>query len=180
MIYGDSILHGAYADGDRAMRHPRHPAAELRARRPGWRIEDRSVPGESLAQLAERFRNDPRDARVVIIGSGIAEGWAGESVLVHLPWMVQTVRYEGRIPLLTGFSRQLPNDFMTPEMLAGRDHADAEARQLASELEVEFADFGAAGPVALADEVHPSAAYSLRLTDRLVAALDRVAPECSL
>jgi len=179
VLYGDSILNGAYVDHDRFMRHPRNPAAELKARRPAWRIDDRTQPGQSLAKLAQGFRTDPRAARVVVIGSGIAEGWAGETVLHNLPWMVHTVRYEGRIPVLTGYARQLPNAFMTPDKMAGRDLVDDEVDQLAEDMKVEFADIGEAGPVALSDDVHPTSEYSLRLTDRLVAALDRVAPECS-
>lgn len=179
VLYGDSILNGAYVDHDRFTRHARNPATELKARRPAWRIDDRTKPGQSLATLAKTFRTDARAARVVVIGSGIAEGWAGETVLSNLPWMVQTVRYEGRIPVLTGYSRQLPNAFMTPDKLAGRDRVDDEVDDLAEDLDVEFADIGEAAPVALSDEVHPTAEYSRRLTDKLVAALDRVAPECS-
>lgn len=179
VMYGDSILHGAYVDHQHFMRHPRYPAAELKARRPAWHIEDRTQSGQSLAKLAKTFRTDPRSARVVVIGSGIAEGWAGETVLRNLPWMVQTVRYEGRIPVLTGYARQTPNAFMTPDKLVGRDHVDDEVDALAGKMAVAFADFGEAAPVALSDDVHPNAEYSLRLTDRLVAALDRVAPECS-
>ncbi|MDM0013900.1 SGNH/GDSL hydrolase family protein [Variovorax sp. J22P168] len=179
VLYGDSILNGAYVEQDRFRRHARNPAAEIEARRPAWTVDDRTQPGQSLAKLARTFRNDARNARVVVIGSGIAEGWAGETVLRNLPWMVYTVRGEGRIPVLTGYSRQLPSAFMSPEKLAGRDRVDHEVEELAGDMKVEFADIGAAAPVSLADEVHPTADYSLRLTDRLVAALDRVAPECS-
>ncbi|MGO4392460.1 hypothetical protein AB4Z46_14030 [Variovorax sp. M-6] len=179
VLYGDSILNGAYADHGRFRRHARNPAAELKARRPAWRIDDRTTPGQSLATLAKTFRTDARAARVVVIGSGIAEGWAGETVMRNLPWMVQTVRYEGRIPVLTGYSRQLPNAFMTPDKMAGRDRVDDEVDDLADDLNVAFADIGAAAPVALYDDVHPTAEYSLRLSDKLIATLDQVAPECS-
>jgi hypothetical protein len=73
----------------------------------------------------------------------------------------------------------MPNAFMTADRLAGRDHADAQARQVAQRLDVEFSDFGGAGPVDIIDDVHPTQAYSLELTRRLVDSLDRVAPECA-
>jgi hypothetical protein len=179
VLYGDSILNGSYVLADRPMRHPRNHVAELKAQRPARRIDDRTQPGQSLAKLAKVFANDPRSARVVVIGSGIAEGWSGDSVMSNLPWMLETVRYEGRTPLLTGYSRQVPNSFITPDEMAGRDHVDAEAKSLAMESGVEFADFGAAGPAEIVDDVHPTQTYSLRLTGKLIEALDRVAPECS-
>ncbi|MDM0104315.1 SGNH/GDSL hydrolase family protein [Variovorax sp. J22R24] len=179
VLYGDSILNGSYVKEELSTRHARHPAAELKARRPAWRIDDRTVPGQSLAKVAKGFRKDPRDARVVVIESGIAEGWSGGTVLTHLPWMIEAVRFEGKIPVLTGYSRQTPNAFMTPDRLAGRDRIDDEAKTLARDMDVEFADFGSAGPVELIDEVHPTEDYSLRLTAKLIEALDRVAPECS-
>jgi len=179
VLYGDSILNGSYVKEELSMRHPRHPAAELKAQRPAWRIIDRTIPGQSLAKVAEGFQSDPRDARVVVIESGIAEGWSGGALLTHLPWMVEAVRFEGKIPVLTGYARQAPNDFMTPDKLVGRDRIDDEAKNLARDMEVEFADFGSAGPVELIDEVHPTEDYSLSLTTKLIEALDRVAPECS-
>ena len=100
-------------------------------------------------------------------------------LLTDLPWMVEAVRFEGKIPVLTGYARQAPNDLMTPDKLVGRDRIDDEAKNLARDMEVEFADFGSAGPVALIDEVHPTEDYSLSLTTKLIEALDRVAPECS-
>ena len=179
VLYGDSILNGSYVKEEMSMRHVRHPATELKAQRPAWRIDDRTVPGQSLAKVAKGFHSDPRDARVVVIESGIAEGWSGGTVLTHLPWMIEAVRFEGKIPVLTGYSRQTPNDFMTPDKLAGRDRIDDEAKRLARDMDVEFADFGSAGPVELIDEVHPTEDYSLRLTAKLIETLDRVAPECS-
>lgn len=179
VLYGDSILNGTYVLAEHAMRHPRNPVAELKAQRPAWQIDDRTQPGQSLAKLAKNFANDPRSSRVVVIGSGIAEGWSGGSVMSSLPWMLEAVRYEGRTPVLTGYARQVPNSFITPDKMAGRDRVDAEAKALARESDVEFADFGAAGPVGIVDDVHPTQTYSLRLTGQLIEALDRVAPECS-
>jgi hypothetical protein len=179
VLYGDSILNGSYVLAEHAMRHVRNPAAELKAQRPAWQIDDRTQPGQSLAKLAKVFANDPRSSRVVVIGSGIAEGWSGDSVMSNLPWMLEAVRYEGRTPVLTGYARQVPNSFITPDKMAGRDHVDTEAKALAGKSGVEFADFGAAGPVETVDDVHPTQTYSLRLTGKLIEALDRVAPECS-
>jgi hypothetical protein len=179
VLYGDSILNGTYVLAEHAMRHPRNPVAELKAQRPAWQIDDRTQPGQSLAKLAKGFANDPRSSRVVVIGSGIAEGWSGGSVMSNLPWMLDAVRYEGRTPVLTGYARQVPNSFITPDKMAGRDHVDTEAKALARESDVEFADLGAAGPVEIVDDVHPTQTYSLRLTGQLIEALDRVAPECS-
>lgn len=179
VLYGDSILHGAYVGDGQTRRHRRNPAAELKARRPAWRIDDRTQPGQSLEMLAKTFHSDQRASRVVVLGSGIAEGWSGGSVLSDLPRMIETVRREGRTPVLTGYSRQLPNAFMTADKLEGRDRVDAEVKALALETRIEFADFGAARPAEMADEVHPTEQYSLRLSAKLIEALDRVAPECS-
>jgi len=129
--------------------------------------------------MSAKFKSDKTAARIVVLGNGIAEAWSGESVAPTLQELVNSIRRRGRIPIITGYSRQLPNGFMTPDKLTGRDRGDGEAREVSSSLGVVFADFGAAGPIEIADDVHPTQAYSLRLTDQLIDALDK-APECGL
>lgn len=184
VLYGDSILHGAYvevdAGGPRAQRWVNFPAAEIAARRPAYAIDDRTVSGQSLSKMSAKFKSDKTAARIVVLGNGIAEAWSGESVAATLQELVNSIRQRGGIPIITGYSRQLPNSFMTPDKLAGRDRGDGEAREVSSSLGVVFADFGAAGPIEIADDVHPTQAYSLRLTDQLIDALDKAAPECGL
>ncbi|MBO9515288.1 MAG: SGNH/GDSL hydrolase family protein [Variovorax sp.] len=179
VLYGDSIMHGGYVDGTETKRHARHLSAELKAQRPAWTVDDRTVSGQSLAKMSKIFYKETRSARVVVLGSGIAEAWSGGDVKAQLAQLVHDVRDEGRVPILTGYARQVPNGFMTPERLAGRDRADADVAALADELDVTFADFGAAGPVEIIDDVHPTQAYSLRITEQLIRALDKAAPECN-
>ena len=104
---------------------------------------------------------------------------ARRPVAEPLRGLVEKIREKGSIPIITGYSRQLPNRYMTADKLAGRDRADFEARAIATQMKVQFADLGVAGPVEIVDRVHPTQAYSLRLTMQLIAALDKVAPECS-
>jgi hypothetical protein len=181
-LHGDSILRGAYValkDGKEVPgRWQRHASAEIKVRRPAYTVHDHTVSGQSLSTMRASFsaENLPR---IVVLGSGIAEGWSGGSVSKSLTRLVRTIQAKGSIPIITGYSRQLPNASMDETMLAGRDRADREARMVAEGMKVQFADFGAAGPIEIVDDVHPTEAYSLRLTEQLIAALDRVAPECA-
>jgi hypothetical protein len=178
VLYGDSIMHGGYVDGTESKRYPRHLSAELKSQRPAWTVDDRTVSGQSLSKMAKIFNNETRASRFVVLGSGIAEAWSGEDVKRQLTQLVQAVRSEGRTPILTGYSRQVPNAFMTPDRLAGRDHANADVKALATEMSVPFADFGAVEPVEIIDLIHPTQAYSLGLTAQVIRVLDEVAPEC--
>ena len=181
-LYGDSILHGAYVrkqDGKEAFgRWQRHPSAEIKTQRPGYVVNDMTVSGQSLAMMFAAYKPDPA-ARIVVLGNGIAEGWYGGDLDHNLRTLVQSVRANGGIPVITGFARQVPNHYMTAKKLAGRDRAEADARAVAESMNVAFVDLGAAGPVEIVDDVHPSEACSLRLTARLIETLDRITPECS-
>jgi hypothetical protein len=180
-LYGDSILHGAYVAFENGKAVPgrweRFPAAEIKARRPAYTIQDKTESAQSLSVMRAKFNTD-RLPRIVVLGSGIAEGWYGGPIAEPLRSLVELIRAKGSIPIITGYARQLPNKFMTAQKFEGRDRADLEARTLAAQMNVQFADFGAAGPVEIVDQVHPTQAYSLRLTQQLLVALDKVAPEC--
>ena len=182
-LYGDSILHGAYVhkEGDReqAGRWTRFPAAEIKTQRPAYTIHDRTLSGQSLAAMTADFKVSDM-SRIVVLGNGIAEGWYGGDVRNTLANLVQVIRKSGGTPIITGYARQLPNRYMTPKKLAGRDRADNDAREVAELMRVAFVDFGAAGPIEIVDNVHPSEAYSLRLTERLIKTLDELAPECNV
>ena len=79
-LYGDSILHGAYVaikDGKQIPgRWERFPAAEIKALRPAYTIDDRTVSAQPLSVMSAQFTTDGL-ARIVVLGSGIAEGWYG-------------------------------------------------------------------------------------------------------
>ena len=181
-LYGDSKLHGPYVAVKNGREVPgrweRFPAAEIKAQRPAYTIVDRTVSAQPLSVMNAGFSTEGLP-RIVVLGSGIAEGWYGGPIAAPLRDLVEKIRAKGSIPIITGYSRQLPNRYMSASKLAGRDRADLEARTLAAQMKVQFADFGAAGPVEIVDRVHPTQAYSLRLTQQLLIALDKVAPECS-
>lgn len=171
-VYGDSIMAG---NGTAET-----PAMVLHALRPELAVTDKAVAGTSLQQLAARFYNDPRSAYLVVIENGVIDSWQGlppEDLTALLRGMVEYLRAEGRAPVLTGFSHQVAG-VLTPVSLERRDAADAAVRALATELQVPFADWGAArfdGPSDLQDTVHPGRAYSDRLIERLALVLDAAA-----
>jgi hypothetical protein len=96
--------------------------------------------------------------------------------------MVDTIRAEGRIPIVAGFAHQRPGS-LDLGALARRDEYDGALKTLMVSRGVAFADIGAAAwsPDAtdLPDSVHPGAAYAERLAQREIATLDTLAPECN-
>ncbi|WP_213956360.1 SGNH/GDSL hydrolase family protein [Variovorax sp. dw_954] len=170
-LYGDSIMAG---NGT-----PETPAVVLHALRPGLKVVDHAVAGTSLAMLANTFATSPRTGRFVVIENGVIDSWTStppEDFRDALRGMLLHVRAEGRVPVLTGYSFQVPGT-LTPMSVLRRDQFNAVAKALAGELGVPFADWGAArfdGADDLMDTVHPARAYSDRLVERLALALDTV------
>ncbi|VTU38207.1 hypothetical protein H4CHR_04366 [Variovorax sp. PBS-H4] len=172
-LYGDSIMAG---NGTAET-----PAMVLRALRPELAVIDKAVAGTSLQQLAARFYNDPRSARVIVIENGVIDSWAHMTAAEFksvLGGMVDYVRAEGRVPVITGFSHQVAGLVLAPGALQGREQLNAAAAELAEAKGVHFADWGSVqfdGPADVPDSVHPGRAYSDRLIERLAVTLDAAA-----
>jgi hypothetical protein len=171
MIYGDSIAFGAQGVFAR-IEEP--PAAAVKRLRPAYVVTDRSMPGGSAHLQLGSFMNDTLDSRVVVIEYGINDATNGFEYEAPLRAMVQRVKSAGRIAVVTGLSRIVGH-------VVARDEYDAVARKVASEEGAVFADWGAApySDFDMQDSVHPAQAYSTRLVERLVQALDVAAPDCA-
>ncbi|VTU34264.1 SGNH/GDSL hydrolase family protein [Variovorax sp. RA8] len=168
-LYGDSILHGGTVAGQLL----ETPAAAIQRMRPMYRLVDRSRNGDSVLLRLPSFLADQIDTRFVVIEHGMNDAGNGFDYREPLRSMVQRVKALKATPVVTGLShvRGAP---------AWRDTYDALARQVATEEGAIFADWGAApySDADMADDVHPAQAYSTRLVDKLVRALDAAAPEC--
>lgn len=176
-VYGDSIMAG---NGTAET-----PSMTLQRLRPGLQVvADHSAAGTMLAMLYPEFAASPRTARFVVIENGVIDAWRGASVqriLNTYGAMIERVRSEGRVPVLTGFSRQSIGGVLKAEDISRRDSYDAAVKNYATELDVAFADWGGVqfgGPSDLLDFVHPNKTYSDRLVEQLALTLDKVAPEC--
>jgi len=169
-LYGDSIMHGGYK-GNLRLAEP--PAATLKRLRPRYAVQDFSLNGETATLRAKTFGSEPRTGRFVVIEHGINDTMQRLPLEVSLRSMIETVRREGREPILTGLSRQ-------PVSIPGRTAANQSIRRLASDLRVPFADWDAVRftPQEMEDVLHPSKPYSDRLVKSIVEVLDRLAPEC--
>ena len=171
-LYGDSIMAG---NGTAET-----PAMVLHSLRPELTVIDKAVAGTSLRALSERFYNDPRAGRVIVIENGVIDSWQGhpaEDFTRLLRGMVDYLRAEGRVPVITGFSHQVPG-VLSPSSLEHRAELNAAAAALAAELGVGFADWSAVrfdGTGDLLDGVHPGRAYSDRLIERLALTIDAAA-----
>ncbi|MBT2321273.1 SGNH/GDSL hydrolase family protein [Variovorax paradoxus] len=174
ILYGDSIMAGNGTNET--------PAMTLQRLRPNLTVTDRAVAGTSLATLATGWGTSDRAAnRVVVIENGAIDSWQGmrlETFLTTMRALVFSVRAEGRIPVFTGYSRQVPG-ILSWDQIASRDIFNASLYNLAGELAVPFADWGAVefnGSIDLMDGVHPGKTYSDRLVQRLAETLDGVKP----
>lgn len=185
-LYGDSILYGTYSpDGVTALRLSHYPAEEIRAQRPAYTVDDRTKPGQSLLGLTYVFANDSRSSRFVVVESGVIDSWYGDAVGERLKNIVDYIKAEGRTPVITGYSRQVVRTdrfaFLTAGQVANHDAWNAAAKYVADQTGAVFADWSSVrfdGEVDIVDTVHPSEAYSMRLSAALIAALDKAAPEC--
>lgn len=181
-LYGDSILHGAYNDAVGEQRLAEPPAAALKRLRPAYAVFDYTLSGQSARALSATFNSLTRTAKVVVIESGVIDAWRNDPPIDTVKAMAEYARAEGRIVIITGFSHTLVSTRMgiTAEGIARRDETNRAMRAMASAAGFGFADFGAAAFDAgsVADLIHPGQAYSLRLVEQLIAALDKAAPEC--
>lgn len=168
-LYGDSILFGSTMQG----RLAEPPAAAIKRLRPAYRVVDRSEPGDYVQRRLPTFLSDAIDTRIVVIEHGMNDAGNGFTYAEPLRSMLQRVKALNKTAIVTGLSRVAAG---VPERAA----YDDTARRVAGEENVTFADWSAVRYDAadMADDVHPAQAYSTRLTEQLVAALDKVAWEC--
>lgn len=177
-IYGDSIM----ASNSTAVT----PAMRLQQVRPNLLIvADHSVGGMRLGDLAPVFPYQTRSAHYVIIENGVIDAWQGRninSVIVDYYDMIQRVRNEGRVPVLTGFSHQARGGPLSNVSLQLRDFYDSVIQAIAMNTGVPFADWGSVpfyGAWDLVDFVHPNRDYSDRLIGRLAMMLDIFTTNCT-
>lgn len=168
-LYGDSILYGYTSKG----RIGEPPAVAIKRLRPAYRVVDRSDPGDYVLRRLPTFLSDTIDTRVVVIEHGMNDAGNGFDYAEPLRSMLQRVKALGRVAVVTGISQVVAG---VPE----RATYDSTARRVAGEEGATFADWGAVRFDAsdMADDIHPAQAYSARLVEQLVAALDKTAPEC--
>jgi lysophospholipase L1-like esterase len=173
-LWGDSILHGGFG-ASLTNRIEEPPAAALKRIRPAWKIADYSTPGDSAHKRLPTFVLQPMPARVVVLQYGINDAGNGYRYEPALRGMVDYVQAAGKTSIVTGLSQ------VKADRLPLRDGYDAAARRVAQEEGVLFADWGAArfDTADMVDDIHPRQPYSTRLVERLVLALDQVAPECA-
>lgn len=168
-LYGDSILYGYTSKG----RLSEPPAAAIKRLRPAYRVVDRSDTGDYVLRRLPTFLNDTIDTRLVVIEHGMNDAGNGFDYAEPLRSMVQRVKALNKTAVITGISHVVGG-------MAARDDYDLVARRVAKEEGVTFADWGAVrfDEADMADDVHPAQAYSTRLAEQLVRALDAAAPEC--
>jgi len=154
--------------------------------RPNLRVvADHSVPGMSLGDLAAPFPYFTRSAHFVIIENGVIDAWAGRNintVVGEYYAIIQKVREEGRVPVLTGFARQSRGRPLNNVSLQLRDFYDSVIQAIAVNTGVPFADWGSVpfyGAWDLIDFVHPNKNYSDRLIGRLAMTLDLFSANCT-
>ena len=173
-LWGDSILYGGFgASPTNRIKEP--PAAALKRIRPAWSVADFSMPGDSAHQRLPSFVLQPMPTRVVVLQYGINDAGNGYQYEPALRGMVDYVQAAGKTLIVTGLSQVKAN------RLPLRDGYHATARRVAQEEGVLFADWGAVhfDAADMVDDIHPRQPYSTRLVERLVLALDQVAPECA-
>ena len=172
IAYGDSILAG---NGTAET-----PMMVLQRTRPAYRIVDRSVAGTRLDALAAKFdREDLTGGDVVVVENGVIDSWFEAPIgefLTNIDKVVERIRIEGRIPVITGFSHQVVGDMLTKSAIARRDFYNMALKLECASSHVVFADWGSAmfgGTAELLDTVHPGKVYSDRLVERLASAIDQ-------
>jgi hypothetical protein len=170
-LYGDSILYGVLGTTGKE-RLPEPPAAVVERLRPAYSVVDRSVPGDFAVWRSSQFKRDRINTRLVVFEHGMNDANQKFDYAEPLRSMIRRVKTLGKTPVVAGLSR-------APKV-GTRDVYDAMARRIATEEGAIFADWGAVSMAVadLQDDLHPGQAYSTRLAEQLVQALDRAAPEC--
>lgn len=172
-LNGDSILAGAYSLSGQTVYLAERPAAILKRMRPAYTVVDRSVPGETAATRSVTFYNATRAGHFQVFEHGINDATGSTGYEPALRGMVEYVKAEGRVPLITGLSR-------TRIFITNAAAYNAIAAKVASDTITAFADWQtvAYDPLDMADDYHPGPKYAERLMARIVERLDVLAPEC--
>ena len=172
IAYGDSIGAG---NGTAET-----PMMVLQRIRPAYRIVDRCVASTRLDTLAAKFDSeDLTGGDVVVIENGVIDAWFESPIgafLSNIDAIVERIRIEGRIPVITGFSHQVVGNMLTKDAIARRDFYNMALKLECANSHVIFADWGSApfgGTEELLDTVHPAKEYSNRLVERLASAIDQ-------
>lgn len=149
------------------------PAAILKRMRPAYTVVDNSVNSSTAAQRAKTFPGSPRTTRFVVLQHGVNDALLGSDLATPLYEMAEISKREGRIPIITGLSRQI-------RKIKQIAYYDLVTQQVAIASNSLFANWRSVeySPADMADEMHPGQAYANRLMERLVAVLDQAAPEC--
>ncbi|MDM0072521.1 hypothetical protein [Variovorax sp. J31P207] len=148
----------------------------------GQSVETPAV-GSSKGQAV--FPGLPRSGHFVIIENGVIDAWEGKNintVIYDYYALIQRVRDEGRIPVLTGFSHQALGGELNYFNLRFRDFYDTIVQAVAINTSTTFADWGRVpfyGAFDLIDFVHPNRNYSNRLIGRLAMTLDPLTTNCT-
>lgn len=149
------------------------PGERMAQIRPHWRIVDHSVNGLTLSALAPEFASLPRTAKYVPIALGINDANARtDNFEANLRSVIQQLLAEGRVPILTGLVG-LPNP--GPLVVPYNDIT----HRLAQQYSLQHAGWNEAyrpGDVS-PDGLHRTQQASDRLTDLLVAAIERAVRE---
>lgn len=164
---GDSILWGEDVNFTR-LASP--PAVTLKRIRPAYTIDDRSQRGQTAQDASKAFNTQARTSRIVVIQYGVNDMNHGFPLEASLTSMVSHAKGEGRIVVMTGLSKT-----DNPALEQYR----AVAKKVATEQGVTYADWPSVDGKTF-DGIHPDQAFSTALTEKLAAALDVVAPTCSL
>lgn len=164
-LNGDSILHGQALDAAEA------PAKILKALRPQYTVQDKTVGGQTAKQRAALFNNDYRTARVIVIqhGTNDLNRFVPEDIEPALKSMGTYAKAEGRIVVLTGMSKlDLPK----------YDEYSALIRKTAADIGAIYAGWDEVEGKSIGDGIHPDVAFNRALVEKLALALDRALPEC--
>lgn len=147
------------------------PADIVRAA--GFVVTDRSVPATTASSRLAEFLDDRLDSRLVVIQFGINDANFGQLYEPAMRSMLDRLKTLGRIAVVTGISN---GTYPMPQ----RPAYNAIAQRLAAEYGALFADWDGVPWSAeeVPDGIHPTPAYSKRLSDKLVATLHQAAPEC--
>lgn len=196
-LFGDSILKGEHwvYDPKVFVRLAEPPADTLRRLRPDYIIRDYSASGVSLQMLIDgytppfesgavpraAFAQFTRTGHVTVVENGVIDSWQNlPNLSANLNAVISIIKAEGRIPVLTGFSKQAiktgEQAYITQDMLTRRDSYNDTAKSVGASNGVIFADMGLAtfsGATDIIDDVHPTKAYSDRLMERVATAIDQ-------
>lgn len=170
LLWGDSILRGDTLGG----LLPESPAAGLKRMRPSYTVVDDTQSGDYITLRLSEFLNMSISSRFIVLEDGMNDAGHDFDYEQPLRAMVQRVKAQGKTPIVTGLSHVVDG-------VPHRDAYDAIASRVAKEERAVFADWGSVQYAAadMADDVHPAQPYSTRLTERLAATLDSLAPECA-